>query len=453
MSAGYFQRPRTHDDAPRSAARAFVELASRVRAAQPLAAGEVLRIERAIEPVDILGLLRSAPAGTRRYFRDRSAKLEVAGVGIARAGAFGVHEQLAFADGTTPGARAPIHFTAQPFDAARDRDAAWSAFDDCACVLPFVEVRREGEQHIVAAHLCSESDRTEVAALLERLASPVECCMVEPALVREGDGDGEARWTRAVRGGLERIRSGALRKIVLARTRRYAASGALDPVAVLARLAARELRGFRFLVEAGEGRAFLGVTPERLVSRSGRTARSEAVAGTRPRGVDGVADRLLGESLLASQKDRREHEFVVERVREALAGCATSLRVDPEPRLLRLAYVQHLATRVVADLRAGVGDGELIRALHPTPAVAGAPVEAATLALRDFEPFDRGLYAGTVGVVSRDGAEIAVAIRSARIDGDTLTAFAGAGIVEGSDPAEEWRETGHKLLAFERLAT
>jgi menaquinone-specific isochorismate synthase len=227
----------------------------------------------------------------------------------------------------------------------------------------------------------------------------------------------------------------------------------LDPVAVLSRLAGREARGFRFLVEAGEGHAFLGVTPERLVLRAGRMARSEAVAGTRPRGVDGVADRLLGESLLASSKDRREHELVVERVREALAACATSLRVDAEPRLLRLAYVQHLATRVQAELRAGVSDLELVRALHPTPAVAGAPVADAIEALRDLEPFDRGLYAGPVGVVSRDGAEIAVAIRSARIDGDELTAFAGAGIVEGSDPAEEWRETGHKLLAFERLAT
>jgi menaquinone-specific isochorismate synthase len=58
-----------------------------------------------------------------------------------------------------------------------------------------------------------------------------------------------------------------------------------------------------------------------------------------------------------------------------------------------------------------------------------------------------------VGIVSRDGAELAVAIRSARIDGDVLTAFAGAGIVDGSDPSDEWRETGHKLLAFERLAT
>jgi menaquinone-specific isochorismate synthase len=453
MSAGHFQRPRTHDDAPRATAVVLSELAARVRATGPVADGAVLRLERAIDAVDILALLRAAPAGDRRYFRDRSAKLEVAGVGVARSGAFGGHEELRAAEGSTPGARAPIHFTARPFDAGRARDAAWRPFDASACVLPMVEIRREGERHVVAAHLVADADRAAVAGILERLAAPCETCIVEPALVRESDGDGEAHWTRAVRGGLDRIRSGALRKIVLARTRRYAASGALDPVAVLARLAARELRGFRFLVEAGEGCAFLGVTPERLVSRSGRTARSEAVAGTRPRGVDGVADRLLGESLLASPKDRREQELVVERVREALAACATSLRVDSEPRLLRLAYVQHLATRVVAELRAGVGDVELVRALHPTPAVAGAPVEPAIRALREFEPFDRGLYAGTIGVVSRDGAEIAVAIRSARIERDTLTAYAGAGIVEGSDPAEEWRETGHKLLAFERLAT
>jgi menaquinone-specific isochorismate synthase len=112
-----------------------------------------------------------------------------------------------------------------------------------------------------------------------------------------------------------------------------------------------------------------------------------------------------------------------------------------------------LALRVQGDLRVGVSDRDLVNALHPTPAVAGAPVAEAIVALRDFEPFDRGLYAGPIGVVSRDGAEIAVAIRSARIEGNALTAFAGAGIVEGSDPAEEWRETGHKLLAFERLAT
>ena len=169
--------------------------------------------------------------------------------------------------------------------------------------------------------------------------------------------------------------------------------------------------------------------------------------------MDEVADRLLGESLLASEKDRREHEFVVERLREVLSGLSVSLRVDAEPRILRQAYVQHLATRVQAEIRADFSDADLVALLHPTPAVSGAPVPGAIKALGELETIGRGLYAGPVGIVSRDKAEIAVAIRCARIDGATLKAYAGAGIVEGSIAADEWRETVHKLLAFERLAT
>jgi menaquinone-specific isochorismate synthase len=451
MSAGSLPRVAPHDDAPRHVGRAARALASRVRAATDAAQGSFLRIEEPVDSCDIMQWLRAVPSGARRYFRDRGSKLEIAGDGVAASVELGAHE-ASMQEGA-PHCRAAAWFVSLPFDAARARDAAWGPFVRHGCVLPEIELRREAERHTLAVHLVHGADRERIAARLERIAEPAEDCVIEPALVRESDGMAEAEWTRAVRGALDRIRSGSLRKIVLARARRYAASARLDPVGVLARVASRELRGFRFLVEAGEGRSFVGVTPERLVSRVGRTARSEAVAGTRPRGVDGVADRLLGESLIASVKDRREHELVVDRVREALASCALSVRVDAEPRLLRLAYVQHLATRVQADLRAGTSDAELIAALHPTPAVAGAPVASAIALLREIEPFDRGLYAGPVGVVSRDGAEIAVAIRSALIDGDRLHAFAGAGIVDGSDPAEEWRETGHKLLAFERLAT
>jgi menaquinone-specific isochorismate synthase len=457
MSTGSTSRLAPHDGAPGSLARHARELAQRVRMVGEVRPGTFVRLETAAgavgEAPDFFAWLRLAPPGARRYFRDRSTKLEFASVGVAATAAFGAHaelEQVAIGGVDT---RAAAWFVALPFDPARARDAAWEPYGGVGCALPAIELRREQETTTLAVHLAHDTDRAQVLADLEVLASPRDVCVIEPALVRDSDGGGEAEWTQAVQSGLAKIRSGALRKVVLARTRRYVASGALDPVAVLSRLSARESRGFRFLLEAGAGRAFLGVTPERLVSRSGRIARSEAVAGTRPRGVDGVADRLLGESLLASAKDRREQEFVVERVREALASCAASLRLDPEPRLLRLAYVQHLATRVHADLRAGTTDADLVRLLHPTPAVAGAPVADAIVALREFEPFDRGLYAGPIGVASRDGAEIAVAIRSARIEGDTLTAFAGAGIVEGSDPAEEWRETGHKLLAFERLAT
>jgi menaquinone-specific isochorismate synthase len=468
MSTGSTTRLASHDDAPGSLARQIQNLAERVRAVGEVKPGSFVRVEVGVSGLhsgslhsgsidsgnlDFLAWLRGAPVGARRYFRDRSTKLEFASVGVATTAAFGAHTSLAqvAVGGSEP--RAAAWFVALPFDAARPRDAAWEPFTAVGCVLPAIELRREQETTTLAAHIASDTDRAKLLADLAALVTPCDACVIEPALVRDSDGGGEAEWTRAVRGALERIRSGAMRKLVLARTRRYAASGALDPVAILSRLSSREARGFRFLIEVGAGRAFLGVTPERLVSRSGRIARSEAVAGTRPRGVDGVADRLLGESLLASAKDRREHELVVERVREALASCSVSLRLDPEPRLLRLAYVQHLATRVHAELRAGTNDADLVRLLHPTPAVAGAPVADAIETLRAIEPFDRGLYAGPVGIASRDGAEIAVAIRSARIEGDMLTAFAGAGIVEGSDPAEEWRETGHKLLAFERLAT
>jgi len=456
MATGSTTRLTRHDDVPGSLARQVRELAERVRGIGAVRAGSFVRLETVVAPgvetPDFLAWLRRAPAGTRRYFRDRSTKLEFASVGVAISAEFGRHAALEQVDAGS-GARAAAWFVALPFDPARQRDPSWAAFADVGCTLPAIELRREQATTTLAVHVAPDTDRARLIADLEALAAQPDTCVIEPALVRESDGGGESEWVRAVEGGLERIRSGSLRKIVLARTRRYAASGALDPVAVLGRLAARELRGFRFLIEAGPGRAFLGVTPERLVSRSGRVARSEAVAGTRPRGVDGVADRLLGESLIASAKDRREHELVIDRVRDALAGCAASLRIDPEPRLLRLAYVQHLATRIVAELRPGTSDADLVRILHPTPAVAGAPVADAVRALREFEPFDRGLYAGPIGVASRDGAEIAVAIRSARIDGDALTAYAGAGIVEGSDPREEWRETGHKLLAFERLAT
>lgn len=444
-------------------ARCLRELEARLAAVDGPAPGAFARVESTVDGVgiELLEWLRGAPAGARRYFRDRSGRVEVAGVGCAATAEFGLHDQLAQEGGASPA----VWFLAQPFDAEREREPAWSPFAASPCVLPTIEVRRlAGAREeasadgalVVALHRAHGTPHgsvaAEVGALVASLAAASASCAIEPALVREADAIDEAAWTGAVEASLARIRAGELRKIVLARPRRYAASSALDPVGVLARVASRETRGFRFLVEVGAGRAFLGVTPERLFSRHGRMVRSEAVAGTRPRGVDGVADRLLGESLLASAKDRREQSLVVERVREALAGCATTLRIDAEPRLLRLAYVQHLSTRLVGELRAGIGDAELVRALHPTPAVAGAPVGDAVAILRALEPFDRGLYAGPVGVVSADGAEIAVAIRSARVEGDSLVAFAGAGIVDGSDPAEEWRETGHKLLAFERLA-
>jgi len=434
------------------------ELLARIATVKAVGAANIFtRLEVSIEsadfPCDFLNWLRSAPSGERRYFRNRSAKFEIAGVGKCLACKFGEHEKFDQHVGDSDIASQSVWFVALPFNANCALDSAWDPYRNIGCVLPEIELRRDGQALTLAVNLSANTSFDALRQRLHALAAPVKKCAIDPALVRQTDEFGESKWTQVVQSGLQKIRSGSLRKIVLARARTYAASSPLDPVAVLARLCAFESSGFRFLIEAGQGKAFLGVTPERLLSRTGRLVRSEAIAGTRPRGVDEVADRLLGESLLASDKDRREHEFVVERLREVLSGLSVSLRVDAEPRILRQAYVQHLATRVQAEIRADFSDADLVALLHPTPAVSGAPVPCAIKALGELETIGRGLYAGPVGIVSRDKAEIAVAIRCARIDGATLKAYAGAGIVEGSIAADEWRETVHKLLAFERLAT
>ena len=99
-------------------------------------------------------------------------------------------------------------------------------------------------------------------------------------------------------------------------------------------------------------------------------------------------------------------------------------------------------------LRDGVGDAELLTALHPTPAVGGYPTDRAVREIAEREPFDRGWYAGPVGWVGRDGAEFAVAIRSGLVEGSTLSVFAGAGIVAGSVPGNEWEELDYKISHF-----
>ena len=108
----------------------------------------------------------------------------------------------------------------------------------------------------------------------------------------------------------------------------------------------------------------------------------------------------------------------------------------------------HLFSRVVGQLKDGVGDGQLIKRLHPTPAVGGYPTENALAEIERLEPFERGWYAGPVGWVSAEAAEFAVAIRSGMLERNSLSLYSGAGIVPGSTPQLEWEEIEHKIGDF-----
>ena len=253
----------------------------------------------------------------------------------------------------------------------------------------------------------------------------------------------------AVRRVTEAIRSRDVRKVVLARTIEVDAGRGLDPRALAARLRAVDPDAFVFAAPTDAG-VIVGASPELLVSRCGREVRANPLAGSAPRAGDPDEDRELARALEASGKDREEHEIVVDAVADVLRPFCDELRWDPEPVLLETANVWHLSTRFHGVLRDPAPSSlELVRALHPTPAVGGTPRGAALAMIDELEPFDRGRYAGPVGWIDATGdGEWAIALRCAELRGEHATSYAGAGIVRESDPAAELAETDRKFRAF-----
>jgi isochorismate synthase len=256
-------------------------------------------------------------------------------------------------------------------------------------------------------------------------------------------------YAEAVRRATDAIAAGDLRKVVLARTIEVDAGRELDPRRLASRLRAVDPDAFVFAAPTENG-VIVGASPELLVSRHGRVVRSNPLAGSAPRAGDPDEDRALARGLGSSAKDREEHAIVVDAVAETLGPFCEDLRWDPEPVLLETANVWHLSTRFHGMLRDPAPSSlELVRALHPTPAVAGTPTPAALASIAELEPFDRARYAGPVGWIDANGdGDWALALRCAELRGDRAIAYAGAGVVASSDPAAEVAETDRKFRAF-----
>jgi isochorismate synthase len=253
----------------------------------------------------------------------------------------------------------------------------------------------------------------------------------------------------AVEEATRRIRAGELHKVVLARTIEVAAGRAFDPRRLAHRLRAVDPHAYAFIAPAPGG-VLVGASPELLVSRHGTEVRANPLAGSAPRSGDPVEDRANADRLAASAKDRVEHAVVVDVIVSALEPLCGSLTWDREPELRETPNVWHLSTRFRGHLRDPAPSAlELAMMLHPTPAVGGAPREAALAVLGQLEGFDRGGYAGPVGWVDAAGnGEWAIALRCALLRDERATLYAGAGVVGASDPVAEREETERKFGAF-----
>jgi menaquinone-specific isochorismate synthase len=255
-------------------------------------------------------------------------------------------------------------------------------------------------------------------------------------------------WQSRIDEALTMIQREVVEKIVLSRKTVLRFRERLNPIVLSASLQRTTHDCFVFCFNFGGDSTFVGATPEQLFLRTGNTLKSEVVAGTRMRGDTAAEDERLAIELLTSDKDQREHDIVRKSIRQKLHQFIDHLDVDSQASILRLARKQHLRSTVQGELRPGVDDGQLLKRLHPTPAVGGYPTENALPEIARIEPFNRGWYAAPVGWIGADSAQFAVAIRSGLIESDTLSLFSGAGIVRGSDPDEEWQEVENKIQDF-----
>jgi menaquinone-specific isochorismate synthase len=252
-------------------------------------------------------------------------------------------------------------------------------------------------------------------------------------------------WCASVTEAVARIDAGELEKVVLARSVEVEADGPLDVVEILRRLRMLFPSCMVFSIDG-----FVGASPELLVARLGLDVRAQPLAGTVARSGDPVTDERLTRALLASAKDRHEHALVVDAVASALRPVCRWLEIPSAPAIVPLRNVAHLGTTIHGTLAVPAPSAlSLARRLHPTPAVAGTPTDAALTLLGELEGSVRGHYAGPVGWVDgRGNGEWAVGIRSAEVEGNRARLMSGVGIVAGSDPDEELAETQLKLQAL-----
>lgn len=254
-------------------------------------------------------------------------------------------------------------------------------------------------------------------------------------------------WREIVADAVSEIRAGAFDKVVLARSVRATAPDDLDSFSIVRELRSVFLRAFIFGCWRGKD-AFVGASPERLARLDGRDVKVSSLAGTAPRGATPDEDSNSGRRLLANAKDLSEHHLVRAFVVDALLGISDEVAVPGKPTLLSLPHVHHLHTEINARLRTGFTLFDVVKRLHPTPAVGGFPRDEALGFLRAKESLDRGWYAGPIGWMDADSGEFAVALRSAVLSGPNAILFAGCGIVAASDPEEELAESELKLKSL-----
>ena len=432
---------------------------------------QVFRIEIKAENQIILNWLSSQSIFPKVYWADRDGTFQMGGLGVAdEVFQTSVDYEELFRSARNYLSKEHKNFRyygGSAFD-EDNIDGDWKDFGPCRFWVPRFELYNDSQGTVFVCNIVIKEKQNkvfgEIFKDLERIVfEPNDRLRVIPGKIKRSDFPDHSSWLKLIQGVLEDMDylckntddlvylPGKIKKLVLARKTVLDIKGKIDPFYFLQEVEKKADHCFRFCFQPKESIAFLGSSPERLYQRQRSLIKTEAIAGTRPRGKNSAEDKNLHEELLSSLKDHREHEYVCEFLRCELRGLCSEFSETEKISLLGLKDSLHLCSKFAGVLKKDTSDDSILKSLHPTPAVGGYPQYQAPDLIRDYEPFRRGWYAGPVGYIGYDESEFAVAIRSCLVHQEKILLYAGAGIVKDSVPENEWKEIENKERPFLKI--
>jgi menaquinone-specific isochorismate synthase len=399
------------------------------------------RFQHQMPAVDLILWLESSPFYPKVFWKERDSQVTRAAVGslIRLSSVPHFSEPCPFEMRLYGGGR---------FSAGARKDQTWQDFPDTSFWLPQIEISQEGDQAQVVIYSLNGPVSVDLLLSFTKLnAMPTHSY----TLIERREIPSYNQWQESVEKVLELISSGHIDKLVLGRKTTLKFTSPLSAWPILCHLNAKAKHATLFAFQLSARHCFLGATPEKLFEREGCHINTDAIASTRPRGKSTEEDILYEKELLTNPKEQKEFEIVKDYLDAALSTLSDQMQWENSDCVLKTWHVQHLYNRISGRLKNAISDADLIRFLHPTPALGGYPRKQALDYLDKIEPFERGWYGAPVGVIGQSGARLYVAIRSALIQEHFLHLFAGTGLVEGSIAKQEWEELEQKVRPFTEL--
>ncbi|GEN26562.1 menaquinone-specific isochorismate synthase [Halovibrio variabilis] len=406
-----------------------------------------VRLSTPCQVENLLGWLNIQSMYPRLYWQSRDAgAVEYAALGVVNAFDSLAALEADLAALAAVGGEQPDFFGGMAFDPSTP---GWEHFPACHFLLPRIELTCHQGGATLSLNLCFDDrcPKDEIAqahACLDALVAEQPLPRLKPHVYQREDRPSQQEWAAWVWQVTNPDHLAHTPKVVLSRETCLTTPKTSNPWALLSRWQSGAADCFHFGVQFSPHEAFIGCPPERLYKREGRHLITEALAGTTRRGRDAQQDQVLATELLADKKNTLENQCVYQQILTQLEPLSSQVQMG-EAHIMKLRSLQHIRRLIHAELHSDVSDQQLLSVLPPTPAVGGVPRESALAFTRQHERHQRGWYSGVFGRISHASSDLAVTIRCAHIDSETIRLYAGAGIVAGSQPDEEWRELDTKI--------